>query len=79
MTEEQRRIVRAQIEEAHKRGIMVRYWDTPGWPISVRNGVWGVLVQEGVDLLNVDDLKVCALFLSFFPGEWLIGDRRHPI
>jgi len=79
MTEEQRRIVRAQIEEAHKRGIMVRYWDTPGWPISVRNGVWGVLVQEGVDLLNADDLKVCALFLSFFPGEWLIGDRRHPI
>ncbi|RPA99877.1 hypothetical protein L873DRAFT_1682209 [Choiromyces venosus 120613-1] len=60
MTEGQKEIVRTQIEEAHRRGIMVRYWDTPGWPVSVRNAVWGVLVQEGVDLLNADDLKAAS-------------------
>ncbi|KAG0126602.1 hypothetical protein HOY82DRAFT_491537 [Tuber indicum] len=60
MTKEQKHIVRAQIAEAHKRGIMARYWDTPGWPISVRNAVWGVLMQEGVDLLNADDLKAAS-------------------
>lgn len=54
----QREKLKAQVEEAHNRGIMARYWDTPGWPISVRNKVWGALVEGGVDLLNVDDLKV---------------------
>ncbi|KAL2879370.1 Altered inheritance of mitochondria protein 6 [Colletotrichum sp. CLE4] len=49
--------LRAQIKEAHSRGLMVRYWDLPAWPISIRNHVWDVLVQEGVDILNVDDLK----------------------
>lgn len=58
VSEKQGAKLRAQIEEAHGRGIMARYWDTPGWPISLRNKVWGVLVGQGVDLLNVDDLKV---------------------
>ncbi|KAA8912828.1 hypothetical protein FN846DRAFT_903189 [Sphaerosporella brunnea] len=52
--------VRNQVKEAHKRGIGVRYWDTPIWPVSVRNDVWGQLVALGVDLLNVDDLKAAA-------------------
>lgn len=61
---EQKERLRAQIGEAHERGIMARYWDTPGWPISVRNKVWGCVLGEGADLLNVDDLKVrsCAFF-----------------
>lgn len=58
ISEKQREKLKAQVGEAHSRGIMARYWDTPGWPISVRNKVWGVLIEEGVDLLNVDDLKV---------------------
>lgn len=52
--------VRAHLKEAHARGIGVRYWDTPVWPISVRNDVWGQLVRLGVDLLSVDDLKGAA-------------------
>ena len=50
-------LLRGQIKGAHRRGLKARYWDLPFWPISLRNHVWNVLVREGVDLLNVDDLK----------------------
>lgn len=56
----QMRIIRGQIKGAKRRGLKVRYWDTPSWPISLRNHVWHVLVKEGVDLLNVDDLEGAA-------------------
>ena len=50
-------LLRGQIRGAHERGLKARYWDLPFWPISLRNHVWDVLVKEGVDMLNVDDLK----------------------
>ncbi|RMZ88465.1 hypothetical protein DV736_g4306, partial [Chaetothyriales sp. CBS 134916] len=50
-------IIRAQIEGAHARGLKVRYWSIPSWPVPLRNYLWRVLVREGVDYLNVDDLR----------------------
>ena len=50
-------ILRAQIAGAQSKGLKARYWEIPYWPIGLRNHVWEVLVQEGIDLLNVDDLK----------------------
>ena len=50
-------LLRGQLRGAHKRELKARYWDLPFWPINLRNQVWKVLVEEGVDLLNVDDLK----------------------
>ena len=50
-------LIRGQIRGAHTRGLKARYWDLPDWPIRWRNHVWEVLVREGVDLLNVDDLE----------------------
>lgn len=49
--------LRAQIRGAHSRGLKARYWALPAWPRSLRNHVWTVLVREGVDILNVDDLQ----------------------
>ncbi|KAF2398807.1 hypothetical protein EJ06DRAFT_91814 [Trichodelitschia bisporula] len=49
--------LRAQIRAAHEKGLKARYWSTPNWPIGLRNKVWRVLVREGVDYLNVDDLR----------------------
>ncbi|KAH8146247.1 uncharacterized protein LAJ45_09689 [Morchella importuna] len=60
ISDSQKGKVREQVGAAHERGIMARYWDTPGWPVSVRDAVWGVLMGEGVDLLNADDLKAAA-------------------
>lgn len=56
-SEHQLNLLRGQIRGAHKRGLKARYWDLPFWPINLRNHVWDVLVKEGVDMLNVDDLK----------------------
>lgn len=63
MTEDMVATVNGHIAAAHERGIGVRYWDTPGWPKGVREGVWRTLVDLGVDLLNVDDLRRAADFV----------------
>lgn len=52
--------IRAQVKAAHERGLKARYWDLPAWPISTRYRLWDLLVKEGVDLLNVDDVKGAA-------------------
>jgi hypothetical protein len=56
----QMEIIRGQIRGAKRRGLKARYWDTPSWPIALRNHVWHVLMKEGADVLNVDDLKGAA-------------------
>lgn len=55
-------LLRSQVATAHAKGIAVRYWDQPGWPVGTRNAVWRTLWDEGVDLLNVDDLEGAANF-----------------
>jgi len=60
----QKNLIRGQIRGAHRRGLKVRYWDPPNWPIGWQNHVWDVLVREGVDVLNVDDLEAAAR------GDW---------
>ena len=64
-------IMRKQIAGAHARGLKVRYWSVPNWPIGMRNYLWRALVKEGVDYLNVDDLK------SATSGDWN-WDKKGP-
>lgn len=59
-------LLRSQIAVAHNKGILVRYWDQPGWPVSTRNAVWRQLYNEGADLLNVDDLEGAA---NYWAGD----------
>ncbi|EFX04806.1 hypothetical protein CMQ_1734 [Grosmannia clavigera kw1407] len=54
--------LRKQVRVAHSKGIKVRYWDQPGWPVGTRNAIWRTLWDNGVDLLNVDDLEAVADF-----------------
>jgi hypothetical protein len=49
--------IRSVTRAAHARGLKVRWWDTPDWPRSRRERVWEILIEEGADVLNVDDLK----------------------
>ncbi|MDI1487469.1 MAG: Altered inheritance of mitochondria protein 6 [Ramalina farinacea] len=53
-------LMRRQIKGAQDRGLKARYWDTPAWPVGLRDHVWNVLVSEGVGMLNVDDLKAAS-------------------
>jgi hypothetical protein len=49
--------IRSATRAAHARGLRVRWWDTPDWPRSRRERAWRILMEEGADVLNVDDLK----------------------
>ncbi|KAJ5620953.1 hypothetical protein N7510_004937 [Penicillium lagena] len=62
LTDDQLGALREQISTAKERGIGVRYWNTPYWPVRTRNLVWRTLIQEGVKLLNADDLDAVAAY-----------------
>jgi len=64
----QLQLLRDQVQVAHGKGIMLRYWDQPGWPISTRNGIWRQLRTEGVDLINADDVVGAAGFAGDAQG-----------
>lgn len=65
--------LRDQIDSAQQKGLKVRYWDTPSWPISHRDYVWRTLIKEGVDLLNADDVQSAA------KRDWSRGYERETI
>lgn len=60
LNETQLAALRGQLERAHEKGIMARYWDQPGWPIMTRDAVWRTLLEEGVDFINADDVDAAA-------------------
>ncbi|KAF3930711.1 hypothetical protein ABW19_dt0209009 [Dactylella cylindrospora] len=64
MSEKQKEVAAQKIKNANERGIEARFWETPGWPVKRRRGVWRVLVDSGVGLLNADDLEDAAF------GDW---------
>ncbi|KFG80098.1 hypothetical protein MANI_019532 [Metarhizium anisopliae] len=49
--------VRAALQAAAAKNLTSRYWSLPSWPISRRDHVWQFLVDEGVGLLNADDIE----------------------
>jgi len=57
-----RKRVSGLVEEAHQKGIMTRFWSTPALPIWARNQVWAMLLDEGTDFLNADDLASATAF-----------------
>ncbi|KAH8918933.1 hypothetical protein BT69DRAFT_1224851 [Atractiella rhizophila] len=52
--------LRREVGEAQGRGIKARYWECPTWPIRARDAVWNLLIDEGVDWINADDLEAAA-------------------
>uniref|UniRef100_A0A8H7TSH1 Altered inheritance of mitochondria protein 6 n=1 Tax=Bionectria ochroleuca TaxID=29856 RepID=A0A8H7TSH1_BIOOC len=52
--------IRSQVRSAHDHGLQVRFWKLPTWPIGLRNKIWASLREEGVDILNTDDLQNAA-------------------
>ena len=53
----QEKALKNQIKIVQDKGLKSRYWDTPGWPISVRNMLWLKFTELEVGVLNVDDLE----------------------
>jgi len=50
------------IHAAHEKGMMVRIWGIPESPRWLRNRIWRMLLDEGVDWLNADDIDAAAAF-----------------
>lgn len=49
-----------QARAASAKGLKARYWNTPSWPVGVRDHIWDVLEREEVGMLNVDDLTAAS-------------------
>ena len=56
LTSSQLKTIETQVKTAGEMGLLSRYWDTPAWPLNIRNGVWKHLIQKSVGVLNVDEL-----------------------
>ena len=59
-SDQQKQTIKAQIDEAAKRGLVSRYWSAPAWPVGWRIRVWEFLTEMGVGMLNVDELQEVA-------------------
>jgi len=64
ITSSQRKDLADHVRMAEARGLVPRYWGTPRWPRTLRDQIWEVLLQEGVGILNVDDLRAAR------KGSW---------
>lgn len=60
MTPQQMRNIQGQIKGTKSKGLKARYWNTPSWPVGLRDHVWNLLEKEDVGILNVDDLEAAA-------------------
>lgn len=55
--------IKTQIAMANEKGLKARYWDTPAWPVIFREYIWGILVENGVGMLNVDAFSSSLFYL----------------
>ncbi|KAF5645863.1 uncharacterized protein FTJAE_2293 [Fusarium tjaetaba] len=57
---QQMETLRNHLRIAKHRNLKSRLWGLPDWPRGHRDYVWKVLVQEGIDLLNANDIASAA-------------------
>lgn len=55
-TVQEKAVLTSQVSNARSQGLLSRYWDTPAWPVNVRDRVWNTLMDHEVGMLNVDSL-----------------------
>ncbi len=63
MPEEERARLRGQVAALRVSGQRLRFWETPDAPGPEREALWATLLDEGVDLINTDDVHGLAAFL----------------
>jgi hypothetical protein len=61
---QQMETLRNQLQIAKHRNLKSRLWGLPDWPISHRDYVWKILMREGIDLLNADDIASAAISIE---------------
>lgn len=61
------------IHAARVRGLVPRFWGTPIWPRNFRDYTWGLMMELGVGVLNVDDLRAVRM------GNWGRWSQRREV
>lgn len=61
------------IHAARVRGLIPRFWGTPIWPRNFRDYTWGLMMELGVGVLNVDDLRAVRM------GNWGRWSQRRDV
>ena len=63
------------VQAAHRRGYHLRFWNTPSPENGSVEDVWSQLLDAGVDLMNIDDLKAYRYFVCIrnLSGNRLTG------
>ena len=79
LSDDQVDLVRRHVEAAHAQGLKARFWDTPEWPVWVRNDVWTVLMSwaQTCSTLTIWKRRPGATGGSYFHERlmWLLEDR----
>jgi hypothetical protein len=68
MTHGQKATVATLVKQAQAKGLKTRFWATPSWPVGLRDRVWKQLERAQVGMLNVDDVRVAAMW----NWEWCV-------
>ncbi|TVY25253.1 Altered inheritance of mitochondria protein 6-like protein [Lachnellula hyalina] len=61
-----------QINAASMKGLKARYWETPTWPVNFKDYVSGILIENGIGMLNVDAFSSTL----YFPLLTKFGQNR---
>ena len=64
MPEHEYEFLKGIVSNAHKKGMIVRFWASPDKPSPQRTAIWQTLFETGVDLINTDDLDGLTEFLK---------------
>jgi len=54
--------ISAQISAASNKGLKARYWDIPEWPVTFKEYILGILVENGIGMVNVDVFSSTLFF-----------------
>lgn len=75
MPEKERALLQSVVERAHAKGKLVRFWAAPQ-----TTEMWTELANDGVDLLNADDLAALEKFFitNPYPGTLLDDPALQP-
>jgi len=62
LTIKQKDIIKRNIRDARAKGLIPRYWGIPATPVELQRSIWEFLVENGIGLLNVDDVEAGKKF-----------------
>lgn len=64
MSEDEKAKLSDIVQRAHRNGQLVRFWSTDFTPLAAHLAMWDMLLANGVDLINTDDLKGLSNYLQ---------------